>query len=63
MKIRIGKYLLENDTECKCTCEGWEIFSNTVKRLSIMPETIHRAAGLPVRADWGFDESIIVTDR
>jgi len=63
VKMRIGKYNLENDIEFKVIPDGYEISGDTVDRLNIKPETIHTANGLPVSAHWGFANSIIVEPR
>ena len=35
MMIKIGNHELENDIDCKCISDGWEIFGDTVTRLGI----------------------------
>ena len=43
MMIKIGNHELENDSECKCIPDGWEIFGDTVTRLGINPEEFESA--------------------
>ena len=56
MEITIGKWEFENNVDCKCIPDGWEIFPDTVNRLGIDP------ADFGDSAYWQ-DDSIIVSDR
>jgi len=56
MKIKLGKYELENDYECKCTLDGWEIFADTVNKMNILPSDF-------TVADWGMFGSIIIEQK
>jgi hypothetical protein len=55
MEITLGKYNLENDVDCKCISDGWEIFSSAVERENIKPADFQNA-------DWGMYGSIIVSE-
>lgn len=54
MEIKIGEYTLESDIDCKCTLDGWEIFSSAVEWNGITPSDF-------TEAEWGMGGSIIVT--
>ena len=56
MKIKIGQYELENDMDCKCVPDGYEIFASAVERQGISPNDF-------TSADWGMGGSIIVTEE
>uniref|UniRef100_A0A6M3LRZ5 Uncharacterized protein n=1 Tax=viral metagenome TaxID=1070528 RepID=A0A6M3LRZ5_9ZZZZ len=43
MKIRIGKYELENDVDIKSIPDGWEIFGTAVEKLGISPSDFDSA--------------------
>ncbi len=43
MKITIGPYELENDTECKVIPDGYEIFENAIRKHFISPENFTSA--------------------
>ena len=51
--IKIGKYELKNDYECKCIPDGVEIFADTVEKYNIQPSDFSTA-------DWNMYGSIIV---
>ncbi len=51
--IKLGKWELENDIDCKCIPDGWEIFGDAVNRLGISPEDF-------TDAYWGMFDSIII---
>jgi len=53
MKVKIGKYNLENDVECKIIPDGIEIFAEAVDHHGITPDDF------PV-AHWGFNGNIII---
>jgi len=53
MEIKIGDYVLENDVDCKCIPDGWEIFPEAVHRFNITPADF-------TSAEWAFGKSIIV---
>lgn len=55
MKIKLGKYNLLNDIECKIIVGGYEIFSKTVGERGITPSDFPNAY-------WGDYGSIIVED-
>ena len=38
MIITIGEYRLEDNIECKCIPDGWEIFPHVVDTMRIKPE-------------------------
>lgn len=52
--MKIGKYELENDVDCKRIIDGWEIFPNAVREHAIDPEDFESA-------DWD-NGSIMVYD-
>ena len=43
MLITINDYKLENDADCKCIPDGWEIFQSAVERLNINPNDFSSA--------------------
>ena len=51
--MEIGKYTLENEIDCKCIADGWEIFPSTVDREGITPGDFSDA-------EWSGFGSIIV---
>ena len=55
MKIKLGRWTLENDVDVKCTLDGWEIFLVAVERLGIVPNDFEDA-------DWFNLGSILVQE-
>jgi len=43
MMIKIGNHVLDNDIDCKCIPDGWEIFPDAVTRLGIDTEEFESA--------------------
>lgn len=60
MKIKIGRWSLENDVDCKIIPRGFEIFPYAVKEFNINPTSIRKAEGKKVSADWSGMGSIEV---
>ena len=54
MQIKIENHEFENDVECKCIMDGYEIFANAVEKYDLSPNHFSSA-------DWGTSGSIIVT--
>jgi len=52
MEIQIGQYKLENDVECKCIPDGFELFADAVAENGIHPDDFKSA--------YWYGDSIIV---